>query len=120
MRYAEKSIWMIAENEGSQTKIIVKNDGQSIPKQDMAAMFEPFRKGKKGQFGLGLAIVKRIVDHHGGRINVTNDEDGVAFVITLPMRKDRERALTHKRINRRVFCIMKISIKQIIIQTFFF
>lgn len=88
MRYARNNIWMIAESEGGETKIVVKNDGRPIPKQDMAALFEPFRKGEKGQFGLGLAIVKRVVEHHGGRINVTNDEDGVAFVITLPARKD--------------------------------
>ncbi|RYL93047.1 HAMP domain-containing histidine kinase [Sporolactobacillus sp. THM7-4] len=84
LRYAKQNIWMNARQHDTETEITVKNDGQTIPEDQVEALFEPFEKGNKGQFGLGLAIVKRIVHYHKGRIRVRNDRDGVAFIISLP------------------------------------
>ncbi|RYM02175.1 HAMP domain-containing histidine kinase [Sporolactobacillus sp. THM7-7] len=87
LRYAKKNIWMSVEKSENETKVIVRNDGEPIQKQIAEDLFEPFQKGEKGQFGLGLAIVKRIVDDHGGRIDVRNQAGDVAFIITLPSQK---------------------------------
>ena len=53
-------------------------------------MFEPFFTTKQRGTGLGLAIVKKIVDHHGGIIEVRSQPDvGTTFIVSLPReRKD--------------------------------
>ncbi|MBM7646923.1 two-component system sensor histidine kinase CssS [Scopulibacillus daqui] len=84
LRYADTKIWLIAEEKDSETRLLVKNDGEPIPEEQMEGLFQPFKKGKKGQFGLGLAIVQRIVERHGGHIHAENDKDGVSFAITIP------------------------------------
>ncbi|MDD9149428.1 MULTISPECIES: HAMP domain-containing sensor histidine kinase [unclassified Sporolactobacillus] len=84
LRYAKQNIWVTAEERNGETIMVVENDGRKIPENEMEAMFEPFKKGEKGQFGLGLAIVKRIVLHHRGGIRVENSANGVAFIITVP------------------------------------
>ena len=38
--------------------------------------------GDKGQFGLGLAIVNRVVTNYKYRIEASNQEAGIIFVIT--------------------------------------
>ena len=48
------------------------------------SLFNKFNKGYKGEFGLGLAIVYRIVNLHGGKIWVQNEEEGVSFQIEIP------------------------------------
>ncbi|WEG12038.1 HAMP domain-containing sensor histidine kinase [Pullulanibacillus sp. KACC 23026] len=84
LRYAESKIELKAE-EGQGCHIIsIHNDGSSISEDIMDSLFEPFKKGVKGQFGLGLAIVKRLIERHNGTIDLFNDKDGVTFKITIP------------------------------------
>ncbi|MFC5713571.1 sensor histidine kinase [Thalassorhabdus alkalitolerans] len=84
MRYAKDTIWIRAVDEGKNIAIIVKNNGEKIEEEDIPHLFDPFRKGNKGQFGLGLAIVRRIAELHHGYHEVLNEEDGVSFKITIP------------------------------------
>ncbi|MCL1630704.1 HAMP domain-containing histidine kinase [Sporolactobacillus sp. CPB3-1] len=85
LRYAKENIWLEANgSDAYRTTICVKNDGPPIPEDEHRAMFEPFKKGEKGQFGLGLAIVKRIIHNHHGAIDVVNHENAVEFRMTLP------------------------------------
>ncbi|MEN6425635.1 MAG: PAS domain S-box protein [Phycisphaerales bacterium] len=69
----------------------VSDTGYGIPKEDLAKIFDRFyrvhRPGKeiKGT-GLGLAIVSKIVDAHGGRIEVESELDkGTTFTVLLPL-----------------------------------
>lgn len=87
LRYAKQSIRLKAESAGNEVRLSVENDGEPIPEDEIDLLFEPFSKGKKGQFGLGLAIVKRIVERHGGVIRAQNTAGGVAFEIRLPSEK---------------------------------
>ncbi|MFC7391670.1 sensor histidine kinase [Scopulibacillus cellulosilyticus] len=84
LRYANSKIMLVAKEKGTETQLIVKNDGEPIPEEQIEGLFQPFKKGNKGQFGLGLAIVQRIVERHGGRIHARNAEDGVVFSIIIP------------------------------------
>ncbi|WP_054635573.1 cell wall metabolism sensor histidine kinase WalK [Thalassobacillus sp. C254] len=84
MRYAKDTIWIRAVDEGKNIAIIVKNNGEKIEEEDIPHLFDPFRKGNKGQFGLGLAIVRRIAELHHGYHEVLNEEEGVSFKITIP------------------------------------
>lgn len=84
LRYAETFIELKAEERRDRRLISVTNDGPSIPTDQINALFEPYKKGAKGQFGLGLAIVKRIVERHKGIVDISNLENGVVFKISLP------------------------------------
>jgi signal transduction histidine kinase len=74
--------------------IEVKDTGQGIPPADLPLIWERFYKADKartrgqGGTGLGLAIVKRIIEAHGGCINVTSKlAVGTTFTIILPVER---------------------------------
>jgi len=72
-------------------RLSVTDQGEGIPPSVMARLFQPFVKGRKGTAGersngLGLYICSRIVDTHGGRIEVESEEGcGATFTVILPL-----------------------------------
>jgi signal transduction histidine kinase len=66
--------------------ISVVNKGTSIAPDDLAKVFEPFFTTKDQGTGLGLAITAQIIRHHGGEIHLMNTDEGVAMVISLPLK----------------------------------
>ena len=66
----------------------VKDNGPGISPENLARVFDPFFTTKPaGQgTGLGLPVVKRIIDLHGGLIDIRNaPERGVVVTIALPV-----------------------------------
>jgi signal transduction histidine kinase len=63
----------------------VSDTGCGIPDDDLRRIFEPFYSRKRGGSGLGLTIARRIVESHGGRIDVESAPGaGTRFSILLP------------------------------------
>jgi two-component system sensor histidine kinase CssS len=89
LRYAKKMIRLSAYHKGNTFVVEVFNDGEQLTGVGGEEIFQPFRKGNKGQFGLGLAIVKRIAELHEGKAIAININNGVAFQIRLPMNENR-------------------------------
>ncbi|HET7342543.1 MAG TPA: ATP-binding protein [Methylomirabilota bacterium] len=59
--------------------------GEGIAADDLGHIFEPFFSTKPGGSGLGLALVHRIVQDHGGEVDVQSRHGvGTAFTLTLP------------------------------------
>lgn len=91
IRYARSEIRIRLEREDEQQKnaaaavLRIWNDGPKLDGQQAASLFQPFRKGTKGQFGLGLTIVKRIAALHEAEIEAGNVDDGVEFRIRIPL-----------------------------------
>ena len=56
--------------------VVVNDHGPGIPESELETVFEPFKQGDAARgsegSGLGLAIIKRIVDMHGGRVQLLN------------------------------------------------
>ena len=67
-------------------EISVMDDGYGIPEEFAGEIFKPFFTTKSKGTGLGLANVKRIIEAHGGRIEVGNRKpSGAVFRVFLPV-----------------------------------
>lgn len=67
-------------------RIDVRDDGPGIDAGLRERLFDPFATGRKDGTGLGLAICRRIIDAHGGRIEVAADQGpGTTFRMQLPL-----------------------------------
>lgn len=55
---------------GNAVEIAVQDSGPGIPGEIRGKIFDPFFTTKEGGTGLGLSIVYRIMEEHGGRIEV--------------------------------------------------
>jgi two-component system, sporulation sensor kinase E len=70
------------------------DSGSGIAGENMRQIFEPYHTTKKEGSGLGLMIVKRIIDDHGGEIELSSKlDEGTCFKIRLPRSERRIRML---------------------------
>ena len=80
---------------GENARILVRDTGVGISKDDLPHIFERFYRAEKSRsrkihsgFGLGLSISNWIIEHHKGRIEVDSSEGkGTTFAIYLPLIK---------------------------------
>jgi signal transduction histidine kinase len=71
--------------EGKSLLIAVSDTGPGIPPAIEHRLFQSFvTMGKEGGTGLGLAIVKKIVEEHGGSVDVKSNPRGATFELRLP------------------------------------
>ena len=96
--YCDKgtAIRIQAKERHQEIEIVVANEGEKIPEEELSAIFEKFyrvdgsRSSKTGGAGLGLAIAKEIVELHHGTIRAESDEWETRFIVTLPAMSEGE------------------------------
>ncbi len=66
-------------------RVSIVDSGPGIPEAMLPRLFTPFATSKAHGTGLGLAISRRIVEAHGGRIEVKNRGVGVEASVFLPL-----------------------------------
>lgn len=70
---------------GGRLQISITDTGQGIADSDLPHIFEPFFSTKPEGSGIGLALVYRVVEEHGGSIEVrSRTGEGTTFILTLP------------------------------------
>jgi signal transduction histidine kinase len=80
----EIKITMITEERT--VKIHFQDEGYGIPEDIQRKIWDPFFTTKEKGTGLGLGIVKKIVELHGGNIQIENRKsNGVIVTVELPM-----------------------------------
>ncbi len=60
----------------SAVRLSIVDNGPGFSSKILARAFEPYVTSKVRGTGLGLAMVKKIIDEHGGRIDIQNRVDG--------------------------------------------
>jgi two-component system, NtrC family, sensor histidine kinase HydH len=67
-------------------RIIVADTGRGMAKPELARAFKPFFTTKPNGVGLGLALTRRILERHGGNIQLESSEgQGTRAVLMLPL-----------------------------------
>jgi signal transduction histidine kinase len=83
----EPTVTIITKKTGQKVTILVKDNGNGIPKHILDKIFQPFFTTKptgKGT-GLGLSLSYDIIKAHNGELNVeTKEQQGTTFTIVLP------------------------------------
>lgn len=74
-------------HHGQVIEVRITNDGQMIPDELRARLFEPYTTGKKRGSGLGLALVERVMVEHGGRVNVKSENGRTTMTLQLPVKQ---------------------------------
>ena len=73
-------------HSNSNILIEIIDNGFGIEQNDIKEIFKPYFTKSQGGTGLGLAIVKRIIENHGGTINVDSQVNvGTSFNISFPI-----------------------------------
>jgi two-component system sensor histidine kinase CssS len=92
LRYAKSKIEISMDtvHKNSMVKLRFANDGEKIDEDKLVNLFKPFEKSVSGENGLGLYIAKKIIELHGGEIEIKNEESFVATVIKIPVLPDTD------------------------------
>jgi signal transduction histidine kinase len=87
------SITLVAERSADQAQISIRDTGMGIPPAMLGQVFDMFTqinrhlKRSQGGLGIGLMLVKRLVELHGGIVEVFSDGEGLGaeFIVRLPL-----------------------------------
>ncbi|MCX7804169.1 MAG: ATP-binding protein [Planctomycetota bacterium] len=73
------------DSEKQEVTVSISDTGTGIAPEILPKIFDPFFTSKEVGTGLGLSISQKIVDQHGGRIEVATEVGkGSAFTVFLP------------------------------------
>jgi two-component system nitrogen regulation sensor histidine kinase NtrY len=76
-------LWI--RRDGDEVILGVDDNGRGLPKQGRERLTDPYVTTRVKGTGLGLAIVKKIMEDHGGRLQLLDGEEGGASVrLTFP------------------------------------
>ncbi|HEV2898977.1 MAG TPA: PAS domain-containing sensor histidine kinase [Pseudaminobacter sp.] len=76
-----------AGREGRMIRIDIIDNGKGLPRENRQRLLEPYMTTREKGTGLGLAIVKKIVEDHGGRLELHDAppdfHDGRGAMVTM-------------------------------------
>jgi signal transduction histidine kinase len=82
-------ITITVKGKSSSITVSVRNEGNPIPEENQAKLFERFHRArasaKKTGWGLGLTVVKGVIESHGGTVEIVSGPAvGTTFTFELP------------------------------------
>ena len=86
-----QTVEISAKEEESTLAVSISNTGSYIPQEQQAAVFRKFYQADRSHNtegnGIGLAVVKRVVELHGGSIQLESNPAFTKFTVILPKNK---------------------------------
>jgi nitrogen fixation/metabolism regulation signal transduction histidine kinase len=73
--------------QGTAVRLAIVDNGPGFAPRILSRAFEPYVTSKVRGTGLGLPMVKKIVDEHGGRIDIQNQQDGTGASVLILLLK---------------------------------
>jgi two-component system nitrogen regulation sensor histidine kinase NtrY len=92
----DPQIIVSAAIEGEQVRVSVADNGKGWPKENRNRLLEPYITTRDKGTGLGLAIVAKIIEQHGGKVELADAEPdangriGAAFVFRMPLQRQAD------------------------------
>jgi PAS domain S-box-containing protein len=77
-------------------ELLCRDNGPGLNDEQKQKLFEPFYTTKKSGTGLGMPICQRIIEAHGGTIQIQPSNGGACFLIRLPRLLPEETTLPSK------------------------
>jgi signal transduction histidine kinase len=75
---------------GSEVWLRVQDNGPGMEPETQSKIFDPFYTTKESGTGLGLALSKKVVEAHGGTMEVQSSPgNGTEFVLSFPKEAPR-------------------------------
>jgi signal transduction histidine kinase/DNA-binding response OmpR family regulator len=103
-KYTEEGgrIWLSVAHEGKEAVFRIRDTGVGIPAEMLASVFDLFTQVERtldrshGGLGIGLTLVRRLVEMHGGSVQVysSGPGQGSEFTVRLPALLDTEVSVT--------------------------
>jgi len=73
--------------QGRPVVVTIADRGPGVDPDSLERIFYPFFTTKKDGSGIGLSVAQKIVDAHGGRIDVESRiGEGASFSVVIPVR----------------------------------
>ena len=72
---------------GTAVRLAIVDNGPGFAPKILSRAFEPYVTSKVRGTGLGLPMVKKIIDEHGGRIDIQNHGDGTGASVLILLLK---------------------------------
>ena len=73
--------------QGTAVRLAIVDNGPGFAPRILSRAFEPYVTSKARGTGLGLPMVKKIIDEHGGRIDIQNQQDGTGASVLILLLK---------------------------------
>ncbi|MEK6205604.1 MAG: ATP-binding protein, partial [Amylibacter sp.] len=90
-------IRVLVETHNQSSVIRIEDNGIGLPKEQRSRLFEPYVTNRENGTGLGLSIVKKIIEEHGGTLELVdapkfmgNQHVGAMARIILPILNQKE------------------------------
>ena len=93
------NIWVTVSRSGDEAVVSIRDNGIGIPAEKLNYLFDLFYQAHDsieyatGGLGIGLTLAQRLIDMHGGRIEVRSAGvgQGSEFVVHLPLAREQHR-----------------------------
>jgi signal transduction histidine kinase len=95
-------IEITSEQKGRDIIVTIMDTGPGIPPEVMSKLFVPFFTTRKSGSGLGMVVTRRIVENHGGTIDVESEVGaGTVVRISLPIVRSTQEVQHRERYGHR-------------------
>lgn len=99
VKYCASRVMVLLSADEQQFTLVVKNDGNIIPRDMREKIFQPFFRLNSEMHtstgtGIGLAMAKSLAELHGGTLTMDDDDTMNVFSLSLPMKQQAPVVMT--------------------------